>query len=187
MEQDARHADVGSPRQRPVGLAPGVEAAVDVAGADNPRILRRLHRHGRALAEGAVEHNLLSGRCGRSAPDCPLRKFGIVRGNGHEARFSPFGHLSIIVIRLPDEQFSLPQIQDAQPVRFWWHAQRVEERLRFHRCSGEIVGGYRNSVQCRVRLVARPRAKELDGKIHHETLSGLRQVYHGNGRLRASI
>jgi hypothetical protein len=149
--------------------------------------LRGLYRHRRALAECAVEHNLLAGRRGQSAPDCPLRKFGIVRGNGHEARFSPFGHSSIIVIRLPDEQFSLPQIQDAQPVRFLWHAQRVEERLRFHRCSGEIVGGYRNPIQCRVRLVARPSAKELDGKILRRLLSGLRQVYHGNGRLRASF
>jgi hypothetical protein len=95
-----------------------------------------------------------------SAPDCPLRKFGILRGNGHAARFSPLGHLSIMVIWLPDKQFSLHQIQDAQPVRFLWHVQRVEERLRFHRCSVEIVGAYRNPIQCRVCLVARPSAKD---------------------------
>ena len=104
-----------------------------------------------------------------SALDCPLRKFRIVRGNCHEARLSPLDHLSIMVIRLPDEQFSLHLIQDAQPVRFLWHVQGVEERHRFHRCSVEIVGAYRNPIQCRVRLVARPNAKELDGKIHHET------------------
>jgi hypothetical protein len=76
-----------------------------------------------------------------SAPDFPLRKFRIVCGNGHEARFSPLDHLSIMVIRLPDEQFSLHLIKDAQPIRFLWHVQCVEKRLRFHRCSVEIVGG----------------------------------------------
>src|ERR1700730_794674 len=55
------------------------------------------------------------------------------------------------------------------PVRFLWHVQRVEEQLRFHRCSVEIVGAYRNPIQCRACLVARPSAKELDGEIHHET------------------
>src|SRR5271166_1248821 len=103
------------------------------------------------------------------APDSPCRKFGIVRSNGHEARFSPLDHLSIMVIRLPDEQFSIHLIQDAQPVRFLWHLQRGEERLRFHLCRVEIVGDYRNLIQCRVRLVAQPNAKELDGEIHHET------------------
>jgi hypothetical protein len=59
-------------------------------------------------------------------------------------RFSPLDHLSIMVIRLPDEQFSLYLIQDAQPIRFLWHVQRVEKRLCFHRCSVEIVGDYRS-------------------------------------------
>jgi hypothetical protein len=105
-----------------------------------------------------------------SALAWPLRKFGIVRGNGHETRFLPIafrhhGH------RNPNEQFSLHLIQDAQPVRFLWHVQRVEKRLRFSRCSVEIVGD-RNPIQCRERLVARPSAKELDGEIHHETALG---------------
>jgi hypothetical protein len=81
-----------------------------------------------------------------STPDFPLRKFRIVRGNGHETRFSHLDHLSIMVIRLPDEQFSLHLIQDAQPIRFLWHVQRVEKRLRFHRCSVEIVGDYQNPI-----------------------------------------
>ena len=74
------------------------------------------------------------------APDSPSRKFGIVRSNGHEARFPPLDQLSIMVIRLPDEQFSIHLIQDAQPVRFLWHLQRGVERLRFHLCRVEIVG-----------------------------------------------
>src|ERR1700730_12721763 len=81
-----------------------------------------------------------------SAPDFPLRKFRIVRGNGHETRFSPLDHLSIMVIRLPYEHFSLQLIQDAQPIRFLWHVQRVEKQLRFHRCSVEIVGDYQNPI-----------------------------------------
>jgi hypothetical protein len=81
-----------------------------------------------------------------STPDFPLRKFRIVRGDGHETRFSHLDHLSIMVIRLPDEQFSLHLIQDAQPIRFLWHVQRVEKRLRFHRCSVEIVGDYQNPI-----------------------------------------
>ncbi len=148
--------------------------------------MRGLYRHRRALAEGAVEHNLLSGRRGQSAPDCPLRKFGIVRGNGHEARFSPFGHLSIIVIRLPDEQFSLPQIQDAQPVRFLWHAQRVEERLRFHRAAARLSA----AIEIRSNVASASSLglvrKNSMVKFITRLLSGLRQVYHGNGRLRTS-
>src|ERR1700730_4941077 len=50
-----------------------------------------------------------------------------------------------------------------------WHIERVEERLRFHLRGVEIVGDYRNPIQCRVRLVARPSAKKLDGEIHHES------------------
>jgi hypothetical protein len=78
-------------------------------------------------------------------------------------------HLSIIVNRLPNEQFSFYVVQDAQPIRFLWHLKRIEERLRFHRCSVEIVSDYRNPIQSRVRLVNRPGAKKLDGEIHHET------------------
>jgi hypothetical protein len=50
------------PRQRTVGLLPGVDAALDMAGGLQTGILRRLHRHGRALAEGTVEHDALAGR-----------------------------------------------------------------------------------------------------------------------------
>ena len=55
-------------------------------------------------------------------------------------------HLGIMGIRNPNEQFSLHLIQDAQPVRFLWHVQRVEKRLRFNRCSVEILGDYRNPI-----------------------------------------
>jgi hypothetical protein len=90
------------------------------------------------------------------------------RGKGHEAPLLPVTK-SIIVIRLPDEQFLLYLIQYTQPVRCLRHVERVEERLRFHHCSVEIVGDDRNPIQCRVHLVARPGAKELDGEIHYET------------------
>ena len=50
--------------QRPAGLAPGVEPALDVAGGGNSRLLGGLHRHGRALAEGAIEHDAPAGRAG---------------------------------------------------------------------------------------------------------------------------
>jgi hypothetical protein len=63
-----------------------------------------------------------------SAPDCPLRKFRIVRSNDQKLASCPL-HLSIMVIRLPDEQFSLHLIKDAQPIRFLWHVQRVEKGL----------------------------------------------------------
>ena len=43
--------------QRPAGLLPGVEAALDVAGRSDSRVLRRLHGHRRSLAERAIEHD----------------------------------------------------------------------------------------------------------------------------------
>ena len=55
-------------------------------------------------------------------------------------------HLGIMGIRNPNEQFSLHLIQDAQPVRFLWHVQRVEKQLRFNPCSVEILGDYRNPI-----------------------------------------
>ncbi len=47
--------------ERPVRLLPGVDAAVDVTGGGKPGVLRRLHRHRRAFAERAVEHDALAG------------------------------------------------------------------------------------------------------------------------------
>jgi hypothetical protein len=94
--------------------------------------------------------------------------------------------LGIIGIRNPNEQFSLHMIQDAQPVRLLWHVQRVEERLRLHRCRVEIVGDYRNTIQCRVLFVGLVR-KNSTAKFITRLLSDLREVYHGNGRFRASI
>src|SRR6266436_3677853 len=58
----ARPTRPRSARQRPAGFLPAVEAALDVAGRGEARVLRRLHRHGRALAEGAVEQEPLAGR-----------------------------------------------------------------------------------------------------------------------------
>src|SRR5260221_13821310 len=46
---------------------PGLEAALDVAGRGKTGVLRRLHRHGRALAKGAVEREPLAGRFGALA------------------------------------------------------------------------------------------------------------------------
>jgi hypothetical protein len=84
-------------------------------------------------------------------------------------------------IRDPNEQFSLHLIQDAQPVGFLWHVQRVEERPRLHHCSIEIVGDYRNAIQSRVRLVTRPGAKELDVKFITRLLTAFWKVYRGKG------
>src|SRR3984893_7842214 len=44
------------PRQRPIGLLPGIDAALNVAGGLDAGVLRGLYRHRRALAEGAVEN-----------------------------------------------------------------------------------------------------------------------------------
>ncbi len=51
-------------QQRAVRLLPGVDAALDVAGAGETGVLRRLHRHGGALAEGAIEDDALAGGAG---------------------------------------------------------------------------------------------------------------------------
>src|SRR6266542_1969390 len=51
-------------QQRPVGFLPGVDAALDVRGGSEARVLRRLHRHGRALPEGAVEDDALASGAG---------------------------------------------------------------------------------------------------------------------------
>src|ERR1700756_2131060 len=42
-------------QERPARFLPGVDAALDVTGGGETRILRGLHRHGRAFAEGAIE------------------------------------------------------------------------------------------------------------------------------------
>src|SRR6185437_946489 len=52
-----------SPRERPVGLFPGVDAAFDVAGAPEAGVLRSLYGHGRAFAKCTVEDDPLTGRC----------------------------------------------------------------------------------------------------------------------------
>src|SRR5690242_7598516 len=49
----------------PVRLFPSVDAALDVAGGSKARVLRSLHRHRRALAEGAIEQDPLAGRRGQ--------------------------------------------------------------------------------------------------------------------------
>ena len=48
-------------QQRAVRLFPGVDAALDVAGRGEARVLRRLHRHRRALPERTVENDALTG------------------------------------------------------------------------------------------------------------------------------
>ena len=53
------------PRQRPIGLLPGIDAALNVAGGLEAGVLRGLYRHRGALAEGAVEHNPLAGPRGQ--------------------------------------------------------------------------------------------------------------------------
>src|SRR5262245_10467174 len=56
----ARAAANPLPDQRSCGLLPGLNAAMDVAGALEACRLRRLHRHGRAQAEGAIEDQALA-------------------------------------------------------------------------------------------------------------------------------
>ena len=51
-----------SARKRSVRLLPRRDAAADMAGGLEARVLRRLHRHRRTLAEGAVEQDALAGR-----------------------------------------------------------------------------------------------------------------------------
>src|SRR4029450_2352967 len=41
----------------PVRFFPSIDAALDVAGGFNARVLRSLHRHSRALAKGAIEQD----------------------------------------------------------------------------------------------------------------------------------
>jgi len=112
-------------------------------------------------------------------------KVRILRGNGHEAPCLPpaFKHHGHPASR---KQFLLCLIQDTQPVRFFGHVERVEEQLRFHHCSVEIVGDDRNPIQCRVRLLLGLVRKNSMVKFDTNLLSALRQAYHGNGRLRAS-
>src|SRR6516165_10243799 len=51
-------------QERPARLLPGVDAALDVTGGGETRILRGLHRHGRALPESAIEDDALAGGAG---------------------------------------------------------------------------------------------------------------------------
>ena len=47
-----------------LGCLPGADAALDVPHRGKPCVLRGLHRHRAALAEGAVEQEPLAGRFG---------------------------------------------------------------------------------------------------------------------------
>src|SRR5262249_53584343 len=51
----------GLAQERPARFLPGVDAALDVTGRGEARILRGLHRHGRTFAEGAIEDDALAG------------------------------------------------------------------------------------------------------------------------------
>src|SRR5215472_2861766 len=95
-------------------------------------------------------------------------KVRILRGNGHEAYFLPpaFKHHGHPASKRTILASPYPR---CVPVRPLWQIERVEERHSFHLRGIEIVGDYRNPVQCRVRLVARPGAEELDGEIQHES------------------
>src|SRR3954465_12908794 len=56
--------------ERPPRLSPGVKPALDVAGGRDPCGLSRLHRHGRSLPIGTIEHNPLA-RCCREFMEHP--------------------------------------------------------------------------------------------------------------------
>src|SRR6266567_3490177 len=51
--------------ERAAGLLPGIDAALKMAHRFKAAILRGLHRHRRALAEGAIEQDALAGRAGK--------------------------------------------------------------------------------------------------------------------------
>src|ERR1700731_1021771 len=53
---------IRSPRQWPVRFFPGVDAARNVTGCLQASVLRRLHSHRRAFAEGAAEDDSFAGR-----------------------------------------------------------------------------------------------------------------------------
>src|ERR1700722_1943832 len=55
----------GSVCDRTVGLLPRVDAAMDVAGGGEARVLRRLDGHGRALPERTIEHKAPVCRAGQ--------------------------------------------------------------------------------------------------------------------------
>ena len=62
--------EAGLMTERPPHLSPGVKPALDVAGGRDPCGLSRLHRHGRSLSIGTIEHNPLA-RCGRKLMEHP--------------------------------------------------------------------------------------------------------------------
>ena len=68
-------------QERPARPFPGVDAALDMAGGCEPGVLRRLHRHCRALAEGTVEDDALAGGSGEFVQHAAradiVRKLGV--------------------------------------------------------------------------------------------------------------
>ena len=61
-----------SPPERPADLLPCIHAALDVAGCGEAGFLGKLHRHGGALAEGAVEDDAPPGGTRKLAQEAGL-------------------------------------------------------------------------------------------------------------------
>src|ERR1700744_1599121 len=80
-----------SVRQRTRSLLPGVYSSLDVARRSQARVVRRLHRHRGAFAEGAVEKYLFAGRFRQLVQNPPgaqvLRQRGVrnMQRTGYDA------------------------------------------------------------------------------------------------------
>src|SRR5262249_26219171 len=86
-------------QERRARFLPGVDAALDVTGGRETRILCGLHRHGRAFPEGAVENDALAGGAGEfiehaAGPDIG-REIGVgsVQRAGNDAVLVAFAAL----------------------------------------------------------------------------------------------
>src|SRR6516225_2608551 len=99
-------------QERPARLLPGVDAALNVTGRGEARILRGLHRHGRAFAEGAIEDDALAGGAGEfiehaAGPDIGGEiGVGGVQRAGDDAMFLAFAALAQV-----DERYVGPPVE----------------------------------------------------------------------------
>src|SRR5262249_47525440 len=115
----------------------------------------------------------------------PLRKFAFSAATVTRLT-SCLLHLSIMVIRLPNEQFSLPLIQDAYPSGLCGRSSVWKSDIAFTFAASRLSATteIRSNVACASSLgLVR---KNSMVKFSTNLLSALRQAYHGNGRPKAS-
>src|SRR5579862_7187464 len=75
-----------SMRKRARGFPPRVDAALEMARRSDSGLVRRLHRHRGALAEGAVEQDLFACGFGELVEDSPRAEVFLQGGVGHVER-----------------------------------------------------------------------------------------------------